>query len=175
MKRRVLILAAASLLLVLLLGQLNHYLALWQVHVWCGGLFVTFAALRLSHRLGATTAFIAGLVLDANAPVPFGTQAFLFLSAHAVIFTIRARAPREETLISVLIALVANLGLFLALSFVRIDSSIEPARAWFRVFADLLASQLVLALIGPWYFSVQARLLEATGANLRRDFSHRAT
>lgn len=174
MKVRILILAAASWLLALLLGQLNHYLGLWQVHVWCGGLFVTFVALRLSHRMGAATAFIAGLLLDANMPVAFGTQGFLFLAAHAVIFTIRSRAPREETIVAVVIALIANLGLFLALTFLRIDSLADPARTWMRLFADLLASQLVLALIAPWYFAVQTRLLEATGANLRRDFSHRA-
>ncbi len=175
MKRRVLILAAASLLLAWVLGQLNHYLALWQIHVWCGGLFVTFVALRLGYRMGAVTSFIAGLLLDAGAPVAFGTQGFLLLAAHAVIFTIRARAPREETIIGVVIALFANLGLFLALSFLRIDSLVNPAPAWMRVFADLLVSQLVLALIAPWFFAVQTRLLEATGANLRRDFSRRLT
>ncbi|CAM3124696.1 hypothetical protein [Rariglobus hedericola] len=173
MKRRVLILTVASLLLALLLGQLNHYLAVWQIHVWCGGLFVAFAALRLGYRTGATAAFIAGLILDAGEPVAFGTQAFLFLAAHAVIFTVRARAPREETIVGVVVALLANLGLFLALSFVRIDPGLHPATAWMRVFADLLVSQIVIAVIAPWFFAVQNRLLEATGTNLR-DFSRRA-
>ena len=173
MKRRVLILTAASLLLALLLGQLNHYLAVWQVHVWCGGLFVAFVALRLGYRTGATAAFIAGLLLDAGTPVAFGTQGFLFLAAHAVIFTVRARAPRDETIVGVMVALLANLGLFLALSFLRIDPLIEPAQAWMRVFADLLVSQVVLALIAPWFFAVQTRLLEANGTNLR-EFSRRA-
>jgi rod shape-determining protein MreD len=172
MKRRVLTLTAASLLLALLLGLLNHYLALWQMHIWCGGLFVAFVALRLGYRTGAATAFIAGLLLDAGAPVGFGTQGFLFLAAHAVIFTVRARAPRDETIVGVMVALLANLGLFLALSFLRIDTAREPAQAWVRGFADLLVSQVVLALIAPWFFAVQTRLLEATGTHLR-DFSSR--
>lgn len=173
MQRRVLILTAASLLLALLLGQLNHYLAGWQVHVWCGGLFVAFGALRLGYRTGALAAFLAGLLLDAGQPVSFGTQGFLLLAAHAVIFTIRSRAPRDATVIGVMIALLANLGLFLTLSFLRIDPALKAEQAWLRVFADLLVSQIVLALIAPWFFSVQARLLEANGTNLR-DVSRRS-
>ncbi|MBC8040259.1 MAG: hypothetical protein H7Y06_06940, partial [Opitutaceae bacterium] len=122
---------------------------------------------------GATAAFIAGLLLDAGAPVSFGTQGLLFLATHTVIFNMRARAPRDETVVGVVIALLANLGLFLALSFLRIDSLVEPALFWMRAFADLLVSQIALALIAPWFFSVQARLLEVTG-NPLRDLSRRA-
>jgi hypothetical protein len=172
-KNRAFILTMATLLLALLLGQLNHYLAVWQIHVWCGGLFVAFVALRMGYRTGATVAFIAGLLLDAGEPITFGTQGFLFLAAHAVIFNMRARAPRDETVVGVVIALLANLGLFLALSFLRIDPAIETARSWMRAFADLLASQIVLALIAPWFFSIQTRLLELTG-NPLRDLSRRA-
>jgi hypothetical protein len=173
MKNRVFILTVASLLLALVLGQLNHYLAVWQVHVWCGGLFVTFVALRLNYGTGAAAAFVAGLLLDAGEPISFGTQGLLFLATHAVIFNMRARAPRDETVVGVVIALLANLGLFLAMSFLRVDPIVEPARAWMRIFADLLASQIVLALIAPWFFSVQARLLELSGNSLR-DLSRRA-
>lgn len=157
----------ASLLLALVLGQINHLLAPWHLHVWCGGLFVTFAALRLGYRTGAISVFLAGLLLDADAPVAFGTQAFLFLATHAVVFTLRARIPREETVVAVMFALFANLGLFLALCFLRLDPTSFPAQTWLRAFADLLVSQLVLALIAPWFFAVQTRLLEAGGTNLR--------
>ncbi len=167
MKLRVFLLSLASLLLVALLDQLNHYLGPWQLHVWCGGLFVAFTALRLDFRTGAATSFIGGLLLDAGAPVAFGTHALLFLAAHAVIFNIRARAPREETIVGVIFALLANLGLFLALSFLRIDASPDAGAAWMRVFADLLVSQLVIALIAPWFFAVQARLLQLGGIDVR--------
>jgi len=167
MKRRVLILVSASLLLALLLGQLNHHLATWQVHVWCGGLFIAFAGLRMAYGTGATAAFLAGLLLDANAPIPFGTQGFLFLGAHAVVFTLRARAPRGEVAVGVVVSLLANLGLFLALGFLRIDAGGESARAWMRSFADLLFSQVVLALIAPWFFALQQRMLEPRAGSTR--------
>jgi rod shape-determining protein MreD len=167
MKRRVLLLSLASLLLAFLLDQLNHYLGAWQVHVWCGGLFVAFAALRLDFRSGAAASFIGGLILDAGAPVAFGTHALLFLAAHAAVFNIRSRAPREETIVGVIVALLVNLGLFLALSFIRIDGSPDAGAAWLRDFADLLASQLLIALVAPWFFAVQARLLRLGGADFR--------
>ena len=173
MKSRVLILVAASLLLALLLGQLNHQLATWQVHVWCGGLFVAFSGLRMAYGPGATAAFLAGLLLDATTPVAFGTQGFLFLAAHAVVFTLRARAPRGEVAVGVVVSLVANLGLFLALGFLRIDAAAESTGAWMRTFADLLFSQVVLALIAPWFFAIQQRMLERTTITTR-SFSSRA-
>jgi hypothetical protein len=173
MKNRVLLLFAASLLLLLLLGQLNHHLAAWQLHVWCGGLFVAFAGLRVAYGVGASAAFLAGLMLDSTAPVPFGTQGFLFLAAHAVVFNIRARAPRDEVAVGVLVALLANLGLFLALGFLRIEAGADSARGWMRSFADLLVSQVVLALIAPWFFAIQQRLLERA-AGTTRPFASRS-
>lgn len=167
MKRRVLILVAASLLLALVLGQINHQLAAWQVHVWCGGLFVAFAGLRMAYGPGAAAAFLAGLLLDANTPVPFGTQGLLFLAAHAVVFTLRARAPRGEVAVGVVVSLLANLGLFLALGFLRIDAGAESSRLWMRSFADLLFSQLLLALIAPWFFAFQQSLLELSTGTTR--------
>ena len=173
MKSRVLILVATSLLLALLLGQVNHQLATWQVHVWCGGLFVAFSGLRMAYGSGATAAFLAGLLLDATTPVVFGTQGFLFLAAHAVVFTLRARAPRGEVAVGVVVSLVANLGLFLALGFLRIDAAAESTGAWMRTFADLLFSQVVLALIAPWFFAIQQRMLVRTTITTR-SFSSRA-
>ncbi|HTJ77749.1 MAG TPA: hypothetical protein VL357_02030 [Rariglobus sp.] len=167
MKLRVLLLSIASLLLVTLLAQLNHYLGVWQLHVWCGGLFIAFAALRLDFRTGAAASFIGGLMLDANAPVAFGTHALLFLAGHAVIFNIRARAPRDETIVGVMVALLANLGLFLVISFLRLDGVPDSGEAWMRDFADLLVSQMVIALIAPWIFAMQARLLQLGGTELR--------
>jgi hypothetical protein len=172
MKRPVLVLTASSLLLALILGQINHLLGAWQLHAWCGGLFVAFAGLRLGYGAGAAVSFLAGLLLDAGAPVPFGTQGFLFLAAHAFVFTIRARAPREETVVGVVVALITNLGLFLAMGFLRIDPAVAPAGFWTRGFADLLVSQVLLAMLAPWFFAVQQRMLELGGANTR-DFPRR--
>jgi rod shape-determining protein MreD len=157
--QRPLLLAAAALLLHALLGLLNHLIAPWQVQVWCGGLLVPLAALYLSHPAGATGVFLAGLLWDAPTPMPFGTQALLLLAAHAVVYHLRDRFPRAGLATPVVIALVVNLALFLQISFLRAELAPRPTSAWGRLLVDLFASQLVLALIGPWFFAVQARWL----------------
>ena len=96
---------------------------------------------------------------DAVAPVSFGTHALLFARTHAVVFNFRDRVPRDDTLSRVVIALFANLGLFLIFSFTQVARSPAPASMWPRLFADLACSQVCLALIAPWFFAIQARAL----------------
>ncbi len=165
--RPIVVTAVCGLILWLLLAQVNHYLAVWQVHLWVGGLFVAFATLRLGVREGFGIVVIAGAVHDATSPVPFGLHILLFAIAHAVIVRLRNRFPREETVIGVLVALLANLGLFLVFSFTRLGDSPSPGLTWLRLFTDLLISQIVLAAICPWFLALQARALEITGAGLR--------
>ena len=50
--------------------QLNHYLAPHGAYLFIGGLLVTFAALRLSLRIGLMATLLIGLALDAVEPVP---------------------------------------------------------------------------------------------------------
>ncbi|MDE3084699.1 MAG: hypothetical protein KGJ37_05705, partial [Verrucomicrobiota bacterium] len=113
---RFLLALAPLVLLGFLLGQFNHALAPCHVYLFAGGLMVAFAALRLDFDVGLAAVFVAGLFCDANEPVRFGTQAFLFAVAYSAIVLVRRRLPREETLVAVAVALLANLGLFLALS-----------------------------------------------------------
>jgi cell shape-determining protein MreD len=156
--------ALASFLTVVLLwavvAQANHYLAGAHLYLFVGGLLVAHAALALPLRSGMAVSFLAGIVCDANALIPFGTHALLFASAHAVLFNLRDRLPHDEMAGRVVIALFANLALFLALSFLEIDRSPAPAAAWLRLFADLACSQVFLALIAPWFFMLQTRAIE---------------
>jgi rod shape-determining protein MreC len=84
--RRTLVLFACGFVLWLLIAQANHYLAPARLYIWVGGLFVTFAALRLPAQEGFNASFLIGLLLDAASPVPFGLHAFLFGIAHLVLF-----------------------------------------------------------------------------------------
>ena len=62
-----------------------------------------------------------------------------------------------------LVALLTNLALFLVFSFIQIARSPAPAAAWPRLIADLVCSQVFLALIAPWFFALQHRALALTG------------
>ncbi len=157
--RRTLATFLPLLLLWALLAQVNHLLAPLHLYLFAGGLFVAYAALVLPWRDGLAAVLLAGLLCDADAPVRLGTHLLLFAAAHAVVGNIRDRVPRDETVARVIVALLVNLALFLALSFVLIGRGPAPAAVWPRVFLDLAASQVFIALVAPWFFALQARTL----------------
>lgn len=147
------------LLLWVLIAQANHALSGLRVYLFVGGLYVTYAALMLPPRAGLATSLLGGLLCDATTPVAFGTHLLLFAVAFAVVSHLRDRLPREDTIARVLVALLTNLGLFLIFSFTQIGRSPSPAVAWPRLIADLLCSQVCLAIIAPWFFALQHRVL----------------
>ncbi len=172
MHRRWLVPFATMMLLWWLIAQVNHYLADRGVTFFVGGLLVAFAALRLNLRHGLAASLLAGLAIDAVEPVPFGTHLLLFAAVHVVIFHLRTRFPREETITGVVTALFANLALFLALSVLLLDNHPAPATAWLRLLVDLACSQVLVGAIAPWFFAFQQRVLELCRVNLADEFRH---
>ena len=157
--RRALVLFATSLLLWALIAQVNHALTDLRVYLFVGALFITYAALMLPLGAGLAATLLAGLMCDANSPVAFGTHTLLFAAAHALVFHLRDQLPREDTVGRTVIALLANLALFLVFSFIQIARSPAPAAVWPRLIADLVCSQVFLAVIAPWFFALQHRAL----------------
>jgi rod shape-determining protein MreD len=157
--RRALVIFLTLLLLGIMTAQANHYLAVRHVYLFVGGLFVTFAALRLPLRAGLGAVALGGFSLDAMLPLRFGTLTLLFLVAFTIIFNLRDRLPRDETVVRVLVALISNLALFLVLSFLLVGNTPSPGNAWLRLFFDLFCSQVAIALVGPWFFALQDRAL----------------
>jgi rod shape-determining protein MreD len=169
MYRSWLIVFGTTLLLWTIVGQANHYLAPSGVYLSVGGLLVTFAALRLNLRHGLTATILIALAVDALEPAPqvgrqlfHGPHVLLFATAHVLVFHLRTRFPRDETLFGVVTALLANLGIFLGLSFVYIELGGHPAAgaAWLRLFADLGWSQLFILCVAPWFLALQQRALD---------------
>ncbi|HYC70612.1 MAG TPA: hypothetical protein VEB66_05360 [Opitutaceae bacterium] len=160
--------AVANLLLLWLTGLANHHLAsAWfpfrdhfTGHLYLGGLFVTFSALRLDSRNGWIAVTVTGLLADAMTPVPFGTSVVLLGLAYAALLHGRQRFPRDEPLFGTVVALFTNLFLFLALSFFLVGANPSPARAWVRLLTDLVLSQLAIALVTPWFLALQSRGFE---------------
>ena len=165
--RRALVIFLTLLLLWTLVAELNHALTGLRVYLFVGGQFVTYAALMLPLQTGLSASLLGGLLFDATTPVWFGTHFLLFAAAHVVVFHLRTRLPREDTVARVVAALLANLGIFLVFSFTQIGASPSPASAWLRLFADLVASQVFLALVAPWFFALQARALVLARAEQR--------
>ena len=99
------------------------------------------------------------------------THLVLFVAAFAIVSHLRDRLPREDTVARVIVALLTNLALFLIFSFTQIGGSPSPAAAWPRLIADLVCSQIALALIAPWFFALQHRAL--LFARAERETHHR--
>lgn len=154
--RRTLVLFATLLLLWALVAVLNDALSGRRMHVFAGGLFVAYAGLSQPRRAGLAAVMLAGLVCDAHAPIIFGTHLLLFAAGHLILFHLRERLPRDDNVATVVVVLFANLTLFLVFSFTQIHASPAPAAIWPRLLADLLWSQVFLALVTPWFLSLQA-------------------
>jgi rod shape-determining protein MreD len=88
--------------------------------------------LQLPLRAGLAVSLLAGLLCDANSQVMPGAHVLLFAAGHAVVFHLRDRLPRDQTVTRVIIALLANLGIFLVFSFLLIGRSPAPAAHGFR-------------------------------------------
>jgi rod shape-determining protein MreD len=157
---RWLIVTAANLLLWWLVGLTNHYLADTAVHLYVGGLFVVYSALRLDRKHGLIAIVLTGLLIDAVEPLPYGTSLVLLGLVHATLLYGRQRFPREGAVFGLVVALLANLFLVIALSFLLVGANPRPGSAWLRVFSDLLASQLLLLVITPWFLALQDRAME---------------
>lgn len=157
--RRFLALFLPQLVLWVLVSQANHVLAQFHVYLVLGALFVVYAALTMPLRVGLLTSFAAGLLHDSQASVAFGLHAVLFGLTHALLFYIRDRVPRDETVARVVIALLSNLAFFLVFSFTQIGGLPSPAEVWPRLIWDLLWSQLAITLVAPWFFALQSRSL----------------
>jgi rod shape-determining protein MreD len=160
--RRAFVTFATLFLLWTIVSQLNHSLGTVRIYLWVGGLFITHAALNLPLRSGLGGSLLGGLMLDSVSPVAFGTHTLLFAVGHCLLFNLRDRLPREETSARVVIALFANLALFLVFSFLLIHRGPAPAAVWPRIVFDLICSQVFLALVAPWFFALQARALDFT-------------
>ena len=155
-------LIALFLTLVLLwaaVARINDALTGAHIHFFVGGLFIAYAAFALPRPAGLLAAMLAGAVCDARAPVPFGTHVLLFAAAAALLQALRERVPHDHLPGRVTIALAANLALFLALSLLESLRAPAAAHLGSRLVADLLGSEIFLALIAPWFFAFQEKAL----------------
>jgi rod shape-determining protein MreD len=167
--RRTLVLFLTLLLLWTIVTQLNHALTPLHVYVFTGSLFAVYAALTQPLVPGMIATALGGLLCDAHMPIardlsPLAfslahTHLLLFAAAHATIFHLRDRVPRDDTTTRVIVAVLANFVLFMLFSFIEIALLPTPAAVWPRLIVDLICSQVFVALVTPWFFAVQARAL----------------
>jgi hypothetical protein len=161
--RRLLILFATLVLLWTIVAQLNHALSSFagmRVYLFAGSLYLTFAALTQPLRPGLLSVILGGMICDANSPADiFGSHTLLFMAGFFVVHNLRDRIPRDDTTGRIVVALLANLALFLAFSFSQVTRLPLPGAVWPRLLVDLVCSQAFVALVTPWFFALQSRAL----------------
>lgn len=169
MTRTTFLLLACCTILWAGLCQINHAFAPLHLSVFAGGLFIAYSSLRVGFREGWWCSVLIGLLIDSSAAVYFGFHALLFAALHSLIYNYRGRFPHEETAFGVIVALFANIVLFLIITVSLLHRSPAPLAAVSRLFVDLLASEILIVLIAPWFFALQERALELGGVSLRRE------
>jgi hypothetical protein len=169
MEPRWIIVLAANLLMMVMVAQINHYLAAWSLYLYAGGLLVLFPAFHLTLRHGMKATVLTALFVDAAMPVPYGTSLFLFCAAHLALNRLRSRFPRQEDAVGLMAALAANLIIFLALSAFLASGHPPPAAYWHRLIADLAVSQGFVLLAGGWFLALQRKALLLYGINLEEE------
>jgi rod shape-determining protein MreD len=147
-----------------LVAEANTALSGLHVSLFAGGLYVAYAALQMPFAPGFTASVLGGFLCDAMSPVSTGTHAALFAAAHSVVYNMRERLQRDETVVRVAVALVVNGFLFAAFSAMRARFSHGGVGAWPRMLADLTWSEAAIALAAPWFFALQLRSLELARA-----------
>jgi len=156
-------------LLRALVAEANSALSPEHVWLFAGGLFVAYSALEFRFRPGFTASVLGGLMCDSVSPVPFGTHAALFATAHVVVYNLRERLQHDETIVRVTVALLVNLALFLALTFGQVRHVPAGATVWPRLLSDLAWSEIAVAAAAPWFFALQAASLDLARANPDRE------
>ncbi|HVS52798.1 MAG TPA: hypothetical protein VHD62_10620 [Opitutaceae bacterium] len=167
--RRTLVLFVTLVVLWAIVAQLNHALTDLRVYLTVSSLFVVYAALTQPLRSGLAATLLGGLLCDAHMPIApelppltfslAHVHLLLFAAAHATLYHIRDRVPRDDTTSRVVIAVLANLALFLVFSPIEMSVHSTPSSAWPRLLHDLVWSQVFLAVIAPWFFALQTHAL----------------
>jgi rod shape-determining protein MreD len=165
--RQPLVVILCGVLLWTITAQLNHYLAVWRLNLFTGGLLVTYAALRFRSRIIWRIALPLGFWADAASAVPFGMHAALFLVAGIVIFQLRGRKPRTDLVFGVAVAVLSNAALFAVIALAFAIRGPVQAGVAVTLLLNLLLSSVFTALAAPWYFALQTRALELAGINAR--------
>ncbi len=166
---RTVVVVAITLMLHFLIAELNHYLSPLHVYLYAGGLLITFPCLRFRYSQGFGFVCLTALFHDSATPTPFGTSLILFLTAHAVIYALRSRFPREGLPAAIGVALVLNALLFLALSLMQVPDAPLGPLYWRRILVDLALSQTAVLLMAGWFFSLQNEALRFFGIHLDQE------
>lgn len=163
---RLLIILIVNALLYFFVNQLNAALGAKGIYLSLDALYILFAALYFSNYHGLIITAASALTVDAVLPSHFGTNLIIYTIALLTIGRMKIRLRRENPYHVILIALVINLLIILTFTLVTEREGIMSGWFWIRLITDLFLSELVIAIIAPWYLNLQRILLLYLGIDL---------
>lgn len=163
---RVAILFGLNVLLMLILGEINHALSGFSLRLHLDVLLVLFFGLYLGTWPGLLYAALFGLAADARYPVPLGFFLIGYLLMWLMLVFSQRRIRRQSAVHVRTVAILAQGAWILMISFLLGDDMLTTGAYWLRVLTDLLFSLgLLYALAWPWC-RFQHRLLYSLGWDL---------
>lgn len=138
-------------LFILILSEINGWLARFAIHLNMDVLFVLFAGLYLRILHGWWLILIIGLLLDATRPTTFGSGvAGMFLLWIASVW-MRGQIRRERAQDCAIAAIIIQLIWLLALNLIWNEGRWNHAVYWQRFFIDTAFSLLLVGILAhPW-------------------------
>ncbi|MCH6257148.1 hypothetical protein MLD52_11360 [Puniceicoccaceae bacterium K14] len=156
-------------LLLFLVGQLNHQLTYFHIHLTITGLVIAFSSLELNFRQSFLSLVPIAFFIDAKSPLVFGTSFIVILSLSTAIYMLRSRFRREQARTSIPISLAINLSVFSAYTFYSVKHMGWDQINIAMTFWNLFWSSLVIAILHPIYFDLQIMMLEFIGIRITEE------
>jgi hypothetical protein len=136
---------------ILILTEINGWLARYAIHLNLDVLLVIFCGLYLRVLHGWWIILIIGLSLDAIRPIPFGSGVAGLIFLWVATVWMRGRIRRERPQNCTTVAVTIQLIWLLALHLIWNEGRWIYAAFWQRLFWDTLLSLIVVALLAyPW-------------------------
>ena len=162
----ILIALVANAVLGLILQEINHYLSIFSLQILLPVCFVLYAGLNISYYPGLLISLFAGLLQDAALPTPPGYFMIALPILHLVIHRLSPKLHKEGGIDSIFLTQILNLLLMLHLAFLfhqQFPSSFLPS------FLQIMASQLLLLLVGPTHLAIQVAVSAALGSEVNEE------
>lgn len=150
----------ANAFLGLILIEINHHMSLLSLQLLIPASFVLYAGLNMRYGPGLFVCIIAGLMQDAAVSTPYGYFTITLPVIHFVLHRLSPKLHKDGGVDSILITQGLNLIVLLHLSF---HFQQEYPGSFLSVFIQVIASQLLLLLVGPAHLAVQIALSTAFG------------
>ena len=146
----------------------NDTLAPLSLNLYFYGLFVFYPAVRLDFLGGLTSIIITGLIIDSTGGYTMGTNTLTLTFIFTFWSWFREEFNAHSPWHNVLIVQSSNLLSFLTLSIYLGLKSHIGGYYWLSALINLTLSQLLLIVVGPWFFSIQDSLIRMTSLKPKR-------